>query len=94
MNNLFSAKKLLVVVASCMLSTGALWADVNPKPFVVPELKTWTGPPYTSAWPFVPIQLPSSRTAGKNAGSLLTLAPRYTVIFIFSLPRRDARRSL
>ena len=34
MNNLFSAKKLLVVVASCMLSTGALWADVNPKPFV------------------------------------------------------------
>lgn len=43
MNNLFSAKKLLVVVASCMLSTGALWADVNPKPFVVPELKTWTG---------------------------------------------------
>lgn len=26
-----------------MLSAGALWADINPKPFVVPELKTWSG---------------------------------------------------
>ena len=23
--------------------SGALWAEINPKPFVVPELKTWTG---------------------------------------------------
>lgn len=43
MNKLFNAKKVLVVMAACMLSAGALWADINPKPFVVPELKTWTG---------------------------------------------------
>ena len=43
MNNLFSAKKVLVMMAACMLSAGSLWADINPKPFVVPELKTWTG---------------------------------------------------
>lgn len=43
MNNLFSAKKVLVMMAACMLSGGSLWADINPKPFVVPELKTWTG---------------------------------------------------
>ncbi len=43
MNNLFSAKKVLVMMAACMLSAGSLWADINPKPFVVPELKTWIG---------------------------------------------------
>lgn len=43
MNTIFSTKKLLVVVASCMLSAGSLWAEINPKPFVIPELKTWTG---------------------------------------------------
>ena len=43
MNKFLSTKKLLVVVASCMLSAGTLWADINPKPFVIPELKTWTG---------------------------------------------------
>ena len=43
MNNLFSTKKLLIVAASFLLSAGWLQADINPKPFVVPELKTWTG---------------------------------------------------
>ena len=43
MNNLFNAKKVLVMMAACMLSAGSLWADINPKPFVVPELKTSTG---------------------------------------------------
>ena len=43
MNNLFSTKKLLIVAASFLLSAGWLQADVNPKPFVVPELKSWTG---------------------------------------------------
>lgn len=43
MNNLFSKKKLLIVAASFLLSAGWLQADVNPKPFVVPELKSWTG---------------------------------------------------
>lgn len=32
-----------MLAACCMLSAGALWADINPKPFVVPELKTWSG---------------------------------------------------
>lgn len=43
MTNLFSSKKNLTLAACCMLSAGALWADINPKPFVVPELKTWSG---------------------------------------------------
>lgn len=43
MTNLFSSKKKLALAACCMLSAGALWADINPKPFVVPELKTWSG---------------------------------------------------
>ena len=43
MTNLFSSKKILARAACCMLSAGALWADINPKPFVVPELKTWSG---------------------------------------------------
>lgn len=43
MTNLFSLKKILTLAACCMLSAGALWADINPKPFVVPELKTWSG---------------------------------------------------
>lgn len=43
MTNLFSSKKILALATCCMLSVGALWADINPKPFVVPELKTWSG---------------------------------------------------
>ena len=43
MTNLFSSKKILALAACCMVSAGALWADINPKPFVVPELKTWSG---------------------------------------------------
>lgn len=43
MTNLVSSKKILALAACCMLSAGALWADINPKPFVVPELKTWSG---------------------------------------------------
>ncbi len=39
----FPARKLFAVAVSCLLSMGSLWADVNPKPFVIPELKTWTG---------------------------------------------------
>lgn len=26
-----------------MLSAGTLWAEINPKPFIVPELKEWKG---------------------------------------------------
>lgn len=43
MTNLFSSKKILALATCCMLSADALWADINPKPFVVPELKTWSG---------------------------------------------------
>lgn len=32
-----------MLAACCMLSASALWADINPKPFVIPELKTWSG---------------------------------------------------
>lgn len=35
--------KALALAASCLLSIGTAWADVNPKPFVVPELTQWTG---------------------------------------------------
>ena len=43
MTNLFASKKILMLAACCMLSASALWADINPKPFVIPELKTWSG---------------------------------------------------
>lgn len=43
MNKIFSLKKAMALVACCVISMGAVWAEVNPKPFVVPELKTWTG---------------------------------------------------
>lgn len=35
--------KLLALLAGCMMSVGSAWADINPKPFVVPELTEWTG---------------------------------------------------
>lgn len=43
MNSFFSKSKWIALAAACVLSAGVLWAEVNPKPFVVPELKTWTG---------------------------------------------------
>lgn len=43
MNNLFTKTKWLTLAIGCMLSTNALFAEINPKPFVIPELKTWTG---------------------------------------------------
>ena len=36
-------KRILVLAGLLFGLSGALWAEVNPKPFVVPELKTWTG---------------------------------------------------
>lgn len=43
MKYLFSTRKLIVLAAACMLSAGTLWAEINPKPFIVPELKEWKG---------------------------------------------------
>lgn len=43
MNNLFNAKKVMLLVLSVILCGEILLAEVNPKPFVVPELKEWTG---------------------------------------------------
>ena len=43
MKHLFSTRKLIVLAAACMLSAGTLWAEINPKPFIVPELKEWKG---------------------------------------------------
>ena len=38
----FSAKSMVLTL--CLCATSALaWAGVNPKPFVVPELKEWHG---------------------------------------------------
>lgn len=36
-------KTLLCLAAICALGTATAWADTNPKPFVIPELKTWNG---------------------------------------------------
>ena len=33
----------MVLAGVCLLAFGSLGAQVNPKPFVVPELKTWNG---------------------------------------------------
>lgn len=38
-----SVRRLWVLAGVCLLAIGSLWAQVNPKPFVVPELKTWNG---------------------------------------------------
>ncbi|MGM9621385.1 MAG: family 20 glycosylhydrolase [Bacteroidaceae bacterium] len=43
MNNLFNAEKVMLLVLSIILCGEILLAEVNPKPFVVPELKEWTG---------------------------------------------------
>lgn len=43
MNNLFNAKKVMLLILSVILCGEILLAEVNPKPFVVPELKEWTG---------------------------------------------------
>ena len=37
-----SLRRISMLLLLC-LSTSFLWAAVNPKPFVVPELKQWTG---------------------------------------------------
>ncbi len=36
------SRRFAVALALCV-ACGAAWADVNPKPFVVPEVKTWQG---------------------------------------------------
>ena len=36
-------RRLIVAGALLLCAATALWAEVNPKPFVVPELKAWTG---------------------------------------------------
>lgn len=36
-------RKLMALAAICILSFGSLLAEVNPKPFVIPELKEWNG---------------------------------------------------
>lgn len=76
MTNLFSSKKILTLAACCMLSAGALWADINPKPFVVPELKTWSGAEGQTAL--------SGRIVVKNAklkAVAAALAADYTEMF-------------
>ncbi len=40
--NLFSVKRLFMTVC-CSVALSCGWAAVNPKPFVVPELKQWSG---------------------------------------------------
>lgn len=35
--------KVFLPAALCLLTAATAWADVNPKPFVVPELRQWTG---------------------------------------------------
>ena len=40
--NHFSVKRLFMTVC-CSVALTCAWADVNPKPFVVPELKQWSG---------------------------------------------------
>lgn len=35
--------RLLALLVGCTMGIGSVWADVNPKPFVIPELTSWTG---------------------------------------------------
>ena len=43
MNNPFTVKRMMTLALTAIMCAGALWAEVNPKPFVVPELKEWKG---------------------------------------------------
>ena len=43
MKKSFFLTRLSTVLAACMLSFAAISAEINPKPFVIPELKSWTG---------------------------------------------------
>ena len=40
---MFCLKRLLSCVVLTMAFSAVLHAEINPKPFVIPELKTWTG---------------------------------------------------
>ncbi len=35
--------RLLALLVGCTMGIGSVWADVNPKPFVIPELTSWSG---------------------------------------------------
>lgn len=43
MKRLFNARGWTTLLFAALMCTGTLWAEVNPKPFVVPEVKEWTG---------------------------------------------------
>ena len=43
MKKSFFLTRLSTVLAACMLSFAAISAEINPKPFVIPELKSWAG---------------------------------------------------
>ncbi len=43
MKRLFNARGVMTLTLTALLCAGSLWAEVNPKPFVVPEVKEWTG---------------------------------------------------
>ena len=43
MNNPFTVKRMMTLALTAIMCAGALWAEVNPKPFVVPELREWKG---------------------------------------------------
>lgn len=43
MTNFLSLKKVLLFVTATLLFACVMRAEVNPKPFVIPELKTWNG---------------------------------------------------
>ena len=43
MNNPFNVKRMMTLALLAILCAATLWAEVNPKPFVVPEIKEWTG---------------------------------------------------
>lgn len=43
MNSLVNVKRAATLALTAVMFGATLWAEVNPKPFVVPELKEWTG---------------------------------------------------
>lgn len=59
MNKFITSKCILSFVAAFLLSIPAVRAEINPKPFVIPELKSWTGAEGITA--------PSGRIVIKNA---------------------------
>lgn len=66
MKKSFFLTRLSTVLVACMLSFAAISAGTNPKPFVIPELKSWTGAEgYTALSGRIIVKSPALKTTAQ-----------------------------